>query len=188
MACWRKLEKAGMKMSDTALLFMDDVRLPAEALLGVEGEGFKQIMWQLQGERMSGAIFGLAGAQSLLDEAVQYAQARHAFGKPIGQFQALSHRLVDMATEIEAARSLLYEACELWDRGVYATEEVAMVKLAIGQLSNKVADEAVQTFGGSGLSEDSYVAREWLGMRIGRIGGGSDEVQRRILAKLMGIS
>lgn len=184
----RTLGKAGMKMSDTALLYLDDVRLPADALLGTEGEGFKQIMWELQGERIAVSVFGLTGAQTVLDTAVSYAKEREAFGRPIGQFQALSHRLVDMATEVEAVRSLLYECCALWNEGVYATEEVAMVKLAVGQLAARVSDEAVQTMGGHGLAEGSFVSREWLAMRIGRIGGGSDEVQRQILSKIMGIA
>jgi alkylation response protein AidB-like acyl-CoA dehydrogenase len=183
----KRLEKSGMKLSDTALLYMDDMRLPADSLLGVEGEGFKQIMWELQGERLGVSVFGVAGARAVLDEAVEYARARQAFGRPIGEFQAVSHRLAEMATEIEAVQALVYECCDLWDRGVYATEEVAMAKLAVGRLSNQVADEAVQTLGGAGLVEGSYVSREWLGMRIGRIGGGSDEVQRQILARLMGI-
>jgi alkylation response protein AidB-like acyl-CoA dehydrogenase len=183
----KRLEKSGMKLSDTALLYMDDMRLPADSLLGVEGEGFKQIMWELQGERLGVSVFGVAGARAVLKEAVGYARARQAFGRPIGEFQAVSHRLANMATEIEAVQALVYECCDLWDRGVYATEEVAMAKLAVGRLSNQVADEAVQTLGGAGLVEGSYVSREWLGMRIGRIGGGSDEVQRQILARIMGI-
>jgi alkylation response protein AidB-like acyl-CoA dehydrogenase len=183
----KRLDKSGMKMSDTALLYMDDMRLPADALLGQEGKGFKQIMWELQGERMGVSVFGVAGARAVLEEAVRYAKEREAFGQPIGQFQALSHRLADMATELEAVQSLVYECCDLWNRGVYATEEVAMAKLAVGQLSNKVADEAVQTLGGAGLIEGSFISREWLGARIGRIGGGSDEVQRQILARIMGI-
>jgi alkylation response protein AidB-like acyl-CoA dehydrogenase len=183
----KSLEKSGMKMSDTALLFMDDMRLPADSLLGVEGEGFKQIMWELQGERLAVSVFGVAGAHAVLSEAIAYAKQREAFGRPIGHFQALAHRLVDMATEVEAVRALVYECCDLWNRGIYATEEVAMVKLAVGQLGARVSDEALQTFGGAGLTEGSYIAREWLGMRIGRIGGGSDEVQRQILAKIMGI-
>jgi alkylation response protein AidB-like acyl-CoA dehydrogenase len=183
----KRLEKAGMKLSDTALLYMDDMRLPADALLGVAGEGFKQIMWELQGERMGVSVFGVAGARAVLEEAIDYAQQREAFGRPIGQFQAVSHRLAEMATEVEAVQSLVYECCDLWNRGVYATEEVAMAKLAVGELSNKVADEAVQILGGAGLIEGSFIAREWLGTRIGRIGGGSDEVQRQILARIMGI-
>lgn len=183
----KKLDKAGMKLSDTALLYMDDVRLPADALLGVEGEGFRQIMWELQGERLAGSVFGVAGARAILEETTRYARARDAFGRPIGEFQAVSHRLAEMATEVEAAQALVYECCDLWNRGVYATEEIAMSKLAIGQLSNKVVDEAVQTLGGAGLVEGSFISREWLGARIGRIGGGSDEVQRQILARIMGI-
>ena len=183
----RRLDKVGMKLSDTALLYMDDMRLPADALLGVEGEGFKQIMWELQGERMGVSIFGVAGARAVLEETTRYAKQREAFGRPIGQFQTVSHRLAEMATEVEAVQSLVYECCDLWNRGVYATEEVAMAKLAVGQLSNKVADEAVQTMGGAGLVEGSFISREWLAMRIGRIGGGSDEVQRQILARIMGI-
>lgn len=184
----KKLEKAGMRMSDTALLYMDDVRLPSDALLGVEGEGFKQIMWELQGERIGVSIFGVAGARAVLEETVRYARAREAFGRPIGDFQAVSHRLADMATEVEAVQALIYECCDLWSQGTYATEEVAMAKLAVGRLSNQVADEALQTMGGAGLVEGSFISREWLGARIGRIGGGSDEVQRQILARIMGIA
>ena len=184
----QKLEKAGMRLSDTALLYMDDVRLPAEALLGVEGEGFKQVMWELQGERIGVSIFGVAGARAVLETAIDYARSREAFGQPIGSYQAVSHRLADMATELEAVQALVYECCELWNRGVYATEEVAMAKLAVGQMTNRVVDAAVQTMGGAGLVEGEFVSREWLGMRIGRIGGGSDEVQRQILARIMGIA
>jgi alkylation response protein AidB-like acyl-CoA dehydrogenase len=92
-----------------------------------------------------------------------------------------------MATEVEAVQALVYECCDLWNQGVYATEEVAMAKLAVGQVTNEVVDVAVQTLGGAGLVEGSFISREWLGMRIGRIGGGSDEVQRQILARIMGI-
>jgi len=183
----KRLDKAGMKMSDTALLYMDGMRVPGDALLGMEGEGFKQIMWELQGERMGVSVFGVAGARAILEEAIGYARERKAFGQPIGRFQAVSHRLAEMATEVEAVQSLVYECCDLWNRGVYATEEVAITKLAVGQLSNEVADEALQTLGGAGLVEGSFISREWLGMRIGRIGGGSDEVQRQILARIMGI-
>jgi alkylation response protein AidB-like acyl-CoA dehydrogenase len=184
----QKLEKSGLRMSDTALLYMDDMRLPTDALLGVEGQGFRQIMWELQGERLGVSVSGVAGARAVFEEALGYAREREAFGQPIGQFQAVSHRLAEMAAELEAVQALVYECCDLWNRGIYATEEVAMAKLAVGQLSTTVVNEAVQTLGGAGLVEGSFVSREWLGARIGRIGGGSDEVQRQILAKLMGIA
>jgi alkylation response protein AidB-like acyl-CoA dehydrogenase len=183
----KKLEKAGMRLSDTALLFMDDMRLPTDALLGIEGEGFKQIMWELQGERLGVSVFGIAGARAVLDHTIAYAKEREAFGRSIGGHQAVAHRIAEMATEVEAVQALIYECCDLWNRGVYATESVAMAKLAVGQVTNRVVDEAVQVFGGAGLVEGSFVSREWLGMRIGRIGGGSDEVQRQILARIMGI-
>lgn len=184
----KKLEKAGMRLSDTALLFMDDVRLPGDALLGIEGDGFKQIMWELQGERMGVSVFGVAGARAVLEEAITYARDRTAFGKPISDFQAVSHRIAEMATEVEAIQALVYECCDLWNRGVYATTEVAMAKLAVGQMTNSVVDQAMQVLGGAGLMEGNLVSREWLGMRIGRIGGGSDEVQRQILARLIGVA
>ena len=184
----QKLEKSGMRLSDTALLFMDDMRLPADALLGKEGEGFRQIMWELQGERLGVAVFGVAGARSVLEHAIDHARTRQAFGSSIGSFQGVSHRLADMATDVEAVQALVYECCDLWNQGIYATEEVAMAKLAVGQLASRVADDAVQILGGAGLIEGSYVGREWLGMRIGRIGGGSDEVQRQILSRIMGIA
>jgi alkylation response protein AidB-like acyl-CoA dehydrogenase len=136
---------------------------------------------------MGVSVFGISGARALLEEAVRYAQEREAFGQAIGNFQAVSHRLADMATEVEAVQALIYECCDLWNQGVYAIEEVAMAKLAVGQVSNRVADVALQTLGGAGLMEGNVISREWLGTRIGRIGGGSDEVQRQILARIMGI-
>ena len=184
----KKLEKAGMRLSDTALLFMDDMRLPGDALLGVEGEGFKQIMWELQGERMGVSVFGVAGARAILESVISYARDREAFGRSIGDHQAVSHRLAEMATDVEAVQALVYECCDLWNQGVYATSEVAMAKLAVGQMTNRVVDQAVQVMGGAGLMEGNLVSREWLGMRIGRIGGGSDEVQRQILARLIGVA
>jgi alkylation response protein AidB-like acyl-CoA dehydrogenase len=184
----KKLEKAGMRLSDTALLFMDDMRLPGDSLLGVEGEGFKQIMWELQGERMGVSVFGVAGARAILESVIAYARDREAFGKSIAEHQAVSHRLAEMATDVEAVQALVYECCDLWNQGVYATTEVAMAKLAVGQMTNRVVDQAVQVMGGAGLMEGNLVSREWLGMRIGRIGGGSDEVQRQILARLIGVA
>lgn len=145
------------------------------------------MMWELQGERLGVSVFGVAGARAVLEEAIRHANQREAFGQPIDRFQAVSHRLAEMATEVEAVQSLVYECCDLWSRGTYATEEVAIAKLAVGRLSNDVADGAVQTLGGAGLIEGSFISREWLGMRVGRIGGGSDEVQRQILARIMGI-
>ncbi len=182
-----KLDKVGMRASDTALIHLTDVRVPQEALLGTEGQGFKQIMWELQGERLIASIQAVAGAQLTFERALAYAQEREAFGRPIGKFQVQKHRLVDMATEIEACRRLVYDCCDAWNRGVYATTEIAMCKLACAQMSFRVSDEALQLFGGYGYSQEFPIERSWRDSRLIRIGGGTDEVQREIISKLMGL-
>jgi acyl-CoA dehydrogenase len=182
----RKLEKVGMHSSDTAEIHLDDVRVPASALLGTEGEGFKQIMWELQGERLIAAIQAVAGAQRTLDRAIAYGKERHAFGRPIGSFQVQRHRLVEMATRIEACRRLVYDCADAWNRGIYATRQVAIAKLASAQLGHWVADEAMQLFGGAGYSTEFPIERAWRDSRLNRIGGGSDEVQREIISRLLG--
>ena len=183
----QKLDKVGMRSSDTALLFLDDVRVPGDALLGVEGEGFRQIMWELQGERLAAACLAVGGASANFERALAYAREREAFGRPIAKFQAVKHRLVDMATDIEQVRWLVYDCCDRWNRGEYATTDIAMVKLAAAQMSFRVADEAMQVFGGYGYSEEFPIERAWRDSRLGRIGGGTDEVQREIISRLMGV-
>ena len=183
----QKLDKLGMRSSDTALIHLDDVRVPGDALLGTENEGFKQIMWELQGERLIAAIGTVAGAQLTFERALAYANEREAFGRPISRFQVQKHRLVDMAADIEANRRLTYECCDKWNRGVYAVTEIAMCKLATAQMGFRVADEAMQLFGGYGYSEEFPVARSLRDTRLNRIGGGTDEVQREIISKLMGL-
>ncbi len=182
----RRLEKLGMHSSDTAEIAIDDVRLPADALLGVEGEGFPQIMWELQGERLVGAAGTIAGSQLLLERCIEYAKERSAFGKPIGKFQAVSHRLAEMATEIEAARQMVYDAAWKFDRGEYPVKEVTMAKLYGGIVSCRVADAAMQIFGGAGYTMDLPIQRAWRDSRLIRIGGGTDEVMREILSKISG--
>jgi alkylation response protein AidB-like acyl-CoA dehydrogenase len=183
----RKLDKVGMRASDTALIHLTDVRVPAEALLGVEGQGFKQIMWELQGERLIAAVESVAAAQLTFERTLAYAREREAFGRPIARFQVQKHRLADMATEIEACRRLVYDCADKWNRGVYATTEIAMCKLACAQMSFRVADEALQLHGGYGYSQEFPIERSWRDARLNRIGGGTDEVQREIIAKLMGL-
>jgi alkylation response protein AidB-like acyl-CoA dehydrogenase len=182
-----KLDKVGMRASDTALLHLDGVRLPGDALLGTPHEGFKQIMWQLQGERLISAISACAGAQLSFERACRYTRDREAFGRSIASFQVTRHKLVDLATEIEATRALVYECADAWNRGVYATTEIAMCKLAAAQMAFRVADEAMQLHGGYGYSREFEVERAWRDSRLGRIGGGADEVQREIISKLVGL-
>ncbi len=183
----RTLDKVGMRSSDTAHLRLDDVRLPAGALLGEEGNGFKQIMWELQGERLAVSLQAVASAALMIEGALAYSRDRDAFGKPILTFQALRHGLVDAMTEVEACRTLVYDCADKWNRGIYATREIAMCKLACARMSFDVADRVLQIHGGFGYSEESDVARAWRDARVGRIGGGTDEVQREIIARLMGL-
>jgi alkylation response protein AidB-like acyl-CoA dehydrogenase len=182
-----KLDKVGMRASDTALIHLTDVRLPAEALLGIEGRGFKQIMWELQGERLIASVQSVAAAQLTFERSLAYARERAAFGRPIARFQVQKHRLVDMATEVEACRRLLYDCVDKWNRGIYATTEIAMCKLACAQMAFRVADEALQLHGGYGYSREFPIERSWRDSRLMRIGGGTDEVQREIISKLMGL-
>ncbi|HLW17318.1 MAG TPA: acyl-CoA dehydrogenase family protein [Actinomycetota bacterium] len=183
----KRLDKLGMHSSDTAEIALEDVRLPADALLGVDGEGFAQIMWELQGERLVGVAGSIAGSQRLLDACIQYAKDRHAFGKPIGKNQAISHRLATMATEIEAARQMIYDAAWKFGNGEYPVKEISMAKLYGGIVASRVANEAMQIFGGAAYTMDLPIQRAWRDSRLIRIGGGTDEVMREVISKLMGL-
>jgi len=183
----KRLDKLGMHSSDTAEIALDDVRLPAGGLLGVEGEGFAQIMWELQGERLVGVAGSIAGSQRLLEACIQYAKDRHAFGKPIGKNQAISHRLATMATEIEAARRMIYDAAWKFGSGEYPVKEISMAKLYGGIVASRVANEAMQIFGGAAYTMDLPIQRAWRDSRLIRIGGGTDEVMREVISKLMGL-
>jgi alkylation response protein AidB-like acyl-CoA dehydrogenase len=183
----KRLEKLGMHSSDTAEIAIDDMRLPGDALLGVEGEGFAQIMWELQGERLVGVAGSIAGSQLLFERCLQYAKDRHTFGKPIGKNQAISHRLATMATEIEAARQIIYDAAWRFGNGEYPVKEISMAKLYGGIVASRVANEAMQIFGGAAYTMDLPIQRAWRDSRLIRIGGGTDEVMREVISKLMGL-
>ena len=182
----RKLDKLGMRSSDTAELSLVDVRVPGDALLGEEGMGFTEIMWQLQGERIIGALQAVGTAEHLLERAVDYARERTAFGRPIGRFQVQRHRLAEITTRVEATRRLVYETAEAWDRGLYPTLSVAMIKLAAARMVWDVVEEVMQLFGGFGYAEESGIPLLWRDNRLLRIGGGADEVQLGVIAKLIG--
>jgi len=183
----RRLDKLGMHSSDTAEIVMEDMRLPGEALLGEEGRGFYQIMWELQGERLVAAAGAVSGSQLLFDRCLQYAKERRAFGKPIGQFQTMAHRLAEMASEIAAARELVYDAVWKFNKGEYPVKEISMCKLYTGIVVNKIANDAMQIFGGAAYLMDVPVQRAWRDSRLMRIGGGADEVMREILSKMRGL-
>jgi len=183
----RKLDKLGMRSSDTAEIAIEDVRVPADALLGVEGEGFQQIMWELQGERLVGVAGAIAGATLVLERCIAYAKERHTFGKPIAKHQVIAHKLAAMATEVEAARALVYEAAWAYGKGDYPVKEISMAKLYGGIVANRVMNEAMQIFGGLGYSTELPIERAWRDARLIRIGGGTDEIMREVIAKLMGL-
>jgi alkylation response protein AidB-like acyl-CoA dehydrogenase len=181
----RTLDKLGMRSSDTAELSLVDVRAGPDALLGEEGRGFEQIMWQLQGERLISGFQTIGTVEDLLARAVAYAREREAFGRPIGTFQVQRHRLAEIATRIEATKRMVYVAAQAWNDGHYPTLLVAQCKLAAARLAFWVADEVMQLFGGFGYAEESGIPRLWRDMRLLRIGGGADEVQLEIIGKLL---
>jgi citronellyl-CoA dehydrogenase len=183
----RKLDKLGMRSSDTAELSLVDVRVPNEAMLGEEGRGFTQIMWELQGERVIGAAGSIAGAWLVFDRTLAYAKERHAFGRPIGRFQVNRHKFATMATELEAARQLLYDTALAWERGEYPVKQISMVKLYSGLVVNRVMNECLQLWGGMGYATETGIERAWRDSRLLRIGGGTDEVMREIISKTMGL-
>jgi alkylation response protein AidB-like acyl-CoA dehydrogenase len=144
-------------------------------------------MWELQGERLIGTAGTVAGAQLTFEHALAYAKERQTFGKPIGHHQVIKHMLADMATSIAAARELTYATAKKWDDGEYPVKEISMAKLFAGIVSCEVADKALQIFGGAGYMSDNPVQRSWRDSRLIRIGGGTDEIMRDIIAKAYGL-
>ena len=183
----RTLHKMGMHASDTAEIVLTDVFVPDEALLGGEGEGFYNISWELQGERLVGAAGAIAGARRTFEAALAYAGQRTTFGKPIGRHQAVRHSLAEMATEIEAAQQLVYSAAWKVDRGEYPVREISMAKLLTGEVAWMVADRALQVYGGYGYTAESPVSRAWRDARLIRIGAGTDEVMREVIGRIEGL-
>ncbi|MEO0470233.1 MAG: acyl-CoA dehydrogenase family protein [Bacteroidota bacterium] len=180
-----KLKKLGWHASDTAELAFDNVKVPVENLIGEEGKGFYYLMGGLQLERLSGAIAGVAACESALDYALDYMAQREAFGRPINKFQVLRHRVADMATEIEATKAFVYHLCRVHNDGGYAVKECSMAKLKATELSDKVMYQCLQFFGGYGFMEEYKIARMFRDSRVGTIGGGSSEIMREIIAKMV---
>jgi alkylation response protein AidB-like acyl-CoA dehydrogenase len=183
----QELDKLGMRSSDTAELVFDDVRVRDDALLGEEGRGFVELMWELQGERLIGAAGTIAGAQLVFDRTLSYAKEREAFRRPIGSFQANRHAFAEMATELEAARQLTYDTALAWERGEYPVREISMVKLFAGLAVGRAMNRCMQLWAGAGYMAGSGVERAWRDTRVIRIGGGTDEVMREVISKTMGL-
>ncbi|MBC7231256.1 MAG: acyl-CoA dehydrogenase family protein [Actinobacteria bacterium] len=183
----RKLDKVGQWSSDTAEIFFEDMVIPEGALLGEEGRGFYNIMWELQGERLIVAVAVIAIAEVTLQQAIDYARERVQFGKPIIKNQAIAHRVADLATELEAAKSLAYITAWRYDKGEYPVKEISMAKLIGTRVAFQVTDEALQIMGGYGYMMEYPAQKAWRDMRIARIGGGTDEIMREIIATTMGL-
>ena len=182
-----RIDTVGWRTSHTGELAFDDCRVPEEALLGEENRGFYQIMENFQWERMVMALAAISGAEVTLETGIQYARERQAFGRPVLKFQVWRHRLADLATEIEAARSLSYHALRKLVAGEDAVREVSMAKWFATELSWKVADEALQIHGGYGYMMEFPVQRAWRDSRLGPIGGGTTEVMKEIIGRSFGL-
>jgi short-chain 2-methylacyl-CoA dehydrogenase len=178
--------KMGWHASDTRPLTFDGCRVPEGNLLGARGAGFKQFLHVLDSGRIGVAAMGLGLAQGALDQALAYAKERRAFGQPISRFQAIQGKLADMATEIEAARLLVYKAARLKDTGEPFTLTAAQAKLKTGRLAVRCAEEAVQIHGGYGYIEEYPVCRFYRDAKILTIGEGTDEVQQMVIARALG--
>jgi len=179
----RKLDKMGMRASDTAELAFQECPVPAENLLGVEGRGFQQLAAGLQRERLMAAVLALSGAAQALEDTVAYLGERHAFGEPLARKQALRHKVVDMATEIEAARALLYHAVASYVAGEDAAVHVSMAKLFATEVANRVAYAAVQLHGGYGYMREFPVEGFFRDVRLWTIASGTSEIMKEIIAK-----
>jgi short-chain 2-methylacyl-CoA dehydrogenase len=178
--------KMGWNASDTRPLTFTDCRVPADNLLGERGAGFKQFLHVLDIGRIGVAAMGVGLAQGALDEALAYAQERHAFGRPISKFQAIQGKLADLATEIAAARLLTYHAAWLKDQGKPFGLTAAQAKLKTGRLAVRATEEAVQIHGGYGFIEEYPVCRFYRDAKILTIGEGTDEVQQMVIARALG--
>ena len=183
----KKIKKLGWKASDTGELSFIDTRVPAEALLGEEGRGFFQTMANFVWERLIMALGSVAGAQLVFEISLMYAKERQAFGQPIGKFQVIAHMLADMITEIELGRAFTYDVLKLYIEGKEPVKEVAMAKLYTQSMAVRVADRGIQIHGGYGYTEEYPLARAWRDMRLGPIGGGTDEIMKEIISRSYGL-
>ena len=179
----RRLDKMGMRASDTAELAFQECPVPAAHLLGQEGRGFQQLAAGLQRERIMAAVLALSGAGQALEDTLGYLRERHAFGGPLADKQALRHRIADMATEIEAARHLVYHAAGRYAAGEECVTEVTMAKLFATEVANRVAYQAVQLHGGYGYMREFPVERFFRDVRLWTIASGTSEIMREIVAK-----
>jgi short/branched chain acyl-CoA dehydrogenase len=181
------MRKMGWRASDTRELSFRDCAVPEENLLGPRGAGYKQFLEVLDGGRISIAAMGLGLAEGAYELAAAYAREREQFGQPIAKFQAIQFKLADMATEIEAARGLVYRAAWLKDLSRPFAKEAAMAKLYTGELAHRVANHALQIHGGYGFMDEYAISRLYRDQKVLEIGEGTNEVQRMVIARHLGL-
>ncbi len=184
----RKLDKLGVRCSDTAELFFDNMRVPAENLIGKEGEGFIYQMQQFQHERFSSLPGGYIATKDMIDMTVKHIKERIVFGKPLISKQVLRHRIADWLTEIECLKQLTYHIVRMKMEGLDVTREVSMGKLFAAQIAQKVADGCLQMYGGLGYMNEMLISRYYRDARLFSIGGGANEVMREIISRVEGIA
>jgi citronellyl-CoA dehydrogenase len=182
-----KLDKLGMRASDTCPIFFEGVRVPQRNRIGEEGMGFMMQMVQFQEERLCGALSTLRGMESLVDATIAYCKERHTFGQPLIDNQVIHFRMAELRTEVEALRSLVYRACEEYVGGADVTMLASMAKLKAGRLARETSDACLQYWGGMGFTWENVAARAYRDTRLLSIGGGADEIMLGIICKLMGI-
>ncbi len=178
-----KENKLGLRASDTSTVIFEDCRIPAENLLGEEGSGFRDSMKVLDGGRISIAALAVGMAQGAYEAALSYSKERKQFGKSISEFQAIQFKLADMATEIDAARLLMYRAAWMKDNGMTTTLESSMAKLYAGEVGVRVANESVQIHGGYGYIKDYPAEKFYRDVKLCTIGEGTSEIQRMVIAR-----
>jgi citronellyl-CoA dehydrogenase len=183
----RKLDKLGMRASDTAQIFFEDVRVPQTNRIGEEGAGFTYQMLQFQEERLWSAASGLIVKERMIEETIEYTRERRAFGQPVLDNQVVHFRLAELKTEVEALRALVYRAGALMLNGEDVTMLASMAKLKSARLAREVADTCLQYYGGMGYMSETPISRSYRDVRLWSIGAGADEIMLTIIAKRMGI-
>ena len=179
----RKLDKLGMRSSDTAQIFFEDVRVPARNRIGEENKGFTYQMTQFQEERLWAAANMIGGLEDAVADTTDYARQRQAFGRSILDNQVVHFRLAELSTEIESLRALTYQACEQYVAGDNVTRLASMAKLKAGRLGREVADACLQYFGGQGYMAEARISRLYRDVRLASIGAGADEIMLTIICK-----
>ncbi len=183
----KKLDKLGMRASDTAIIHFENVRVPQRYRIGQEGAGFMYQMMQFQEERLYGAMSAVKGMERAINQTIDYCRQRETFGAPLINNQVIHFRLAELQTEVECLRALCYQACEDYVNGKDAVKQCSMAKLKAGRLTREVADACLQYWGGMGYVNETEITRNFRDSRLISIGGGADEIMLGIICKMMNI-